>query len=334
MKGGRAPGRRRAAYDNRMDDGHRTLPFINEEDERWIARFLEMLWMENGLADNSLAAYRSDLSLFARWLGSNGKSLITAGDADLRRYLSGRLALRTSKARRDRFGARSQGRFLSSCRRFYRYLIRENLRQDDPSRRLESPRSGRSLPKTLSQDQVGRLLDAALPEQDPLATRDRAMIELMYASGLRVSELVGLRLAQVNLAQGVVRLIGKGGRERLVPMGEAAIDRIRDYLREARPSLADGRASDWLFVSRLGEAMTRQNFWGRLKAHARMAGVEAKLSPHTLRHAFATHLLEHGADLRAVQTLLGHADLSTTQIYTHVARARLKTLHAEHHPRG
>jgi len=306
-------------------------PALAAADAAILQRFLDTLWMEHGLAKNSLAAYRSDLALFARWCGRRDTKLAAAREEDLKDYLAARLA-RSSRATDSTFGSRSQARFLTACRRFYRYLLRERLRADDPTARLEMPRLGRPLPKTLSASQVERLLHA--PAVDALGLRDRAMLELMYASGLRVSELVGLRIPQVNLAHGVVRLVGKGGRERLVPMGEHAIEQVQSYLRGARPELAEGAASDWLFLSRRGEPMTRQNFWMRLKLHARAADVTTPLSPHTLRHAFATHLLEHGADLRVVQTLLGHADLSTTQIYTHVARARLKALHARHHPRA
>jgi integrase/recombinase XerD len=301
-------------------------------DAALLQRFLDTLWMEQGLAKNSLAAYRSDLALLARWCACRGVGLAAVREEDLKAYLAERLAQPTPKGR-SAFGARSQARFLTACRRFYRYLLRERLRTDDPTARLEMPRLGRALPKTLSAEQVDRLLRAPAVA-DALGLRDAAMLELMYASGLRVSELVSLRIPQMNLSQGVVRLVGKGGRERLVPMGEPAIERVQAYLREARPPLAKGAASDWLFLSQQGEPMTRQNFWMRLKAHARAAGIHTPLSPHTLRHAFATHLLDHGADLRAVQTLLGHADLSTTQIYTHVARARLKALHARHHPRA
>lgn len=301
-------------------------------DRQWIERFLDMLWMEQGLARNSLAAYRSDLGLLAAWLAPRGVSIANAGEGDLKDYLAARLS-RAAESRRDRFGSRSQARFMTAARRFYRFLVRERVREDDPTARLEMPRQGRALPKTLSPEQVLRLLEAPAGD-DALGMRDQAMIELMYASGLRVSELVGLKLAQVNLAHGVARLVGKGGRERLVPIGEAAIEAVERYLRNARPELADGAASEFLFLSRRGEPMTRHNFWHRLKARAREAGIRASLSPHTLRHAFATHLLENGADLRAVQSLLGHADLSTTQIYTHIARARLKDLHSRHHPRG
>ncbi len=291
-----------------------------------------MLWMEQGLARNSLAAYRSDLSLYATWLGSKGVGIGSAGENELRDYLASRLAC-SGESRRERFGSRSQARFMTATRRFYRFLVRDRLREDDPTARLEMPRLGRALPKTLSADQVVRLLETGSGD-DALGIRDQAMIELMYASGLRVSELVGLKLAQVNLAHGVARLLGKGGRERLVPIGEAAIAAIEHYLKRARPELADGASSEFLFLSRRGEPMTRHNFWHRLKARARQAGIRVPLSPHTLRHAFASHLLENGADLRAVQSLLGHADLSTTQIYTHIARARLTELHGKHHPRG
>jgi integrase/recombinase XerD len=307
-------------------------PVLAAADAALLQRFLDTLWMEQGLAKNSLAAYRSDLTLLARWCARHSIGLAAVREEDLKAYLAERLAQPAPKGG-SAFGARSQARFLTACRRFYRYLLRERLRTDDPTARLEMPRLGRSLPKTLSAEQVDRLLRAPAAA-DALGLRDAAMLELMYASGLRVSELVSLRIPQMNLSQGVVRLVGKGGRERLVPMGEPAIERMQAYLREARPPLAKGAASDWLFLSQQGEPMTRQNFWMRLKAHARAAGIHTPLSPHTLRHAFATHLLDHGADLRAVQTLLGHADLSTTQIYTHVARARLKALHARHHPRA
>jgi integrase/recombinase XerD len=222
---------------------------------------------------------------------------------------------------------------LTSIRRFYRWLVRENVIRDDPSARIDMPKLGRPLPKVLSEVQVEDLL-AAPDVEDPLGLRDRAMLELLYATGLRVSELVGLKLHQMNLRQGVVQVTGKGGRERLVPMGEEAQSWMERYLRIARPELLGRRQADAVFPSRRGSAMTRQNFWHGLKRHARQAGIAVELSPHTLRHAFATHLLNHGADLRVVQMLLGHSDLSTTQIYTHVAKARLKSLHEQHHPRG
>jgi len=292
-----------------------------------------MLWLEHGLARNSLAAYRSDLGLLARWLCLRGRALDGAGIAELKDYLAHRAGQALLKgAERRPFSARSQARFITVCRRYYGWLVRERLRGDDPSAHLEMPRLGRALPKTLSMTEVDRLLEA--PAEDALGLRDRAMLELMYASGLRVSELVKLRRDELNLEHGVVRLVGKGGRERMVPMGEPAIAAVQLWLRQGRPEFAGAQSGDDVFLGRRGEAMSRQNFWLLIKRHALHAGIGVKLSPHTLRHAFATHLLERGADLRAVQTLLGHADLSTTQIYTHVARLRLKQLHALHHPRA
>lgn len=292
------------------------------EDAAAIERFLDRLWLERGLSRNTQASYRSDLMLFARWLLLRQVALTAAGEAEIKSYLAARS-----------LNPRSQARLLSALRQFYRYLHADQQRSDDPTAQLDSPKLGLRLPKTLAEQDVDRLL-AAPDVGDPLGLRDRAMLELMYASGLRVSELVQLKLGSVDLRQGVVQVVGKGGKERLVPMGELAIDWVRRYVAGARLELADGRATDGLFLSRLGDTMTRHNFWQRLKAHARQAGIRVSLSPHTLRHAFATHLLEHGADLRAVQSLLGHADLSTTQIYTHVTRARLRELHASHHPRG
>ena len=307
---------------------------LDPADHAGIERFADMLWLEHGLARNSLSAYRSDLALLARWLRAQGRALDGAGTAELKGYL----AWRTDRARhpgdgRQPFSARSQARFITVCRRYYGWLVRERLRNDDPSAHLEMPRLGRALPKTLSMQQVDQLL-AAPSAADALGLRDRAMLELMYASGLRVSELVKMRRDELNLEHGVVRLVGKGGKERMVPMGEPAMEAVKTWLRQGRPEFAGEKSGDAVFVGRRGEAMTRQNFWLLIKRHALEAGVPVKLSPHTLRHAFATHLLERGADLRAVQTLLGHADLSTTQIYTHVARARLKQLHAKHHPRA
>lgn len=292
-----------------------------DEDRAAIERFLDRLWLERGLSRNTQASYRSDLMLFARWLAPRGTAIADAAEADLREYLAA-----------QRGKARSQARLLSALRQFYRHLVADRQREDDPSARLESPKLGLRLPKTLSEAEVQRLLEA--PDVDEaLGLRDRAMLELMYASGLRVSELVTLKLTGVDLRHGVVQIVGKGGKERLVPMGEEAMHWLQRYVRAARGEHAAAGA-DWLFVTTRGEAMTRQNFWMRIKRHALAAGIRAALSPHTLRHAFATHLLEHGADLRSVQALLGHADLSTTQIYTHVARARLRELHARHHPRA
>ncbi|WP_240433563.1 site-specific tyrosine recombinase XerD [Solimonas sp. K1W22B-7] len=292
------------------------------EDEAAIARFLDRLWLERGLAKNTQSSYRSDLALFARWLLPRGGALTTAAEADIRQYLAVR-----------RLKARSQARLLSALRQFYRHLHADRQRPDDPTARLESPKLGLRLPKTLAESDVERLLEA--PDvADPLGLRDRAMLELMYASGLRVSELVQLPLPRIDLRQGVVQVLGKGGKERLVPMGEPAMEWVGRYLKEARPGLLERQASDWLFITRLGGLMSRQNFWMLIKRYAAQAGLNLALSPHGLRHAFATHLLEHGADLRVLQSLLGHADLSTTQIYTHVAKARLKELHRQHHPRG
>lgn len=290
-----------------------------------IDRFLDTLWMENGLSQNTLSAYRCDLKGLADWLGQAGLQLEQASRQDLLNYI----------ATRHRQGSkvRSSARLLSSMRRFYRYQVREGRSSEDPTARIESPSAGRPLPMALSEADVESLL-AAPDVQDPIGLRDRAMLELLYASGLRVSELVGLTVEQLNAGQGVVRVMGKGSKERLVPVGEEALEWLERYIRESRPGLLSARHSAYLFVSRKAPGITRQAFWYRLKHYALRAGIRANLSPHTLRHAFATHLVNHGADLRVVQVLLGHSDLSTTQIYTHVARERLKQLHQEHHPRG
>ncbi|MDH3830878.1 MAG: site-specific tyrosine recombinase XerD [Gammaproteobacteria bacterium] len=290
-----------------------------------IERFTDALWMEHGLSKNTLAAYRNDLAGLAVWLAARGRELGSARRQDLLAYLSERV---TDGAR-----PRTTARLVSSMRRYYRFLIREGSLQEDPSVRIETPRIGRPLPDTLSESEVEALLDA--PETaDPLGLRDRAMLELLYACGLRVSELVGLTSDQVNLTQGVVRLMGKGNKERLVPLGEEAVDWLQRYIDEGRAELASDSSARQLFITRRGAGMTRQAFWYRIRHYAVISGINKHLSPHTLRHAFATHLLNHGADLRVVQMLLGHSDLSTTQIYTHVARERLKELHAQHHPRG
>ncbi len=291
-----------------------------------LEAFLDALWMERGLSANTLSAYRSDLQAFGRWLErGSGRALLGARRDDLLAYLAERVA----RGARPRTTAR----LLSTLRRFYRYQVREGRLESDPSARIDAPRLARQLPGALSEEEVERLLRA--PDSGTLlGLRDRTMLELLYATGLRVSELVGLRLEQLNLRQGVVRLSGKGNKERLVPLGEQAMDWVSRYLVEARPKLA-GRSGDAaLFFSRRGRPMARQTFWHLIKRHARNAEIARPLSPHTLRHAFATHLLNHGADLRVVQLLLGHSDLSTTQIYTHVARERLKQLHERHHPRG
>jgi integrase/recombinase XerD len=297
----------------------------SEADAALLERFLDGLWMERGLSDNTLAAYRRDLQGLAGWLAEKGPALAAASRADLLGYIQHRSG---SGAR-----PRTTARLLSALRRFYRWLVRENLRKDDPSARIDAPRLGRPLPKSLTEAEVEALL-AAPAVDETLGLRDRAMLEVLYATGLRVSELVGLTLMQLHLDQGIVRVVGKGSKERLVPLGEEAVAWIERYMRHGRPELLNGRTSDALFVTHRAEPMTRQMFWYLIKRHARQAGIVRGLSPHTLRHAFATHLLNHGADLRVVQLLLGHSSLSTTQIYTHVARERLKQLHAEHHPRG
>jgi len=294
-------------------------------DDPLIDRFLDALWLEKGLLDNTRDAYRSDLALFNGWLEPRGVRLVDAGRELILDHLAWRLA--------NQYKARSTARLLSGLRGFYRFLLREGVITADPTLQVELPQLGRPLPKALSEADVEALL-AAPDTADPVGMRDRAMLELLYATGLRVTELVSLRLEQVNTRQGVLRTFGKGNKERLVPMGDEAMHWLRRYLGEARESLLGGRPSDVIFPSRRGDLMTRQTFWHRIKLHARQAGIAAPVSPHTLRHAFATHLLNHGADLRVVQMLLGHSDLSTTQIYTHVARARLQALHAQHHPRG
>ena len=290
-----------------------------------IEGFLDALWMERGLSENTLAAYRHDLGGLAAWLQSGNRSLIGAQRGDLLDYLATRVT--------DGAKPRTTARLLSSMRRFYRHHVREGRLQEDPSARIDTPRIGRPLPDSLSEAEVEVLLSA--PDvSDVLGLRDRAMLELLYACGLRVSELVNVTTEQVNLTQGVVRLVGKGDKERLVPLGEEAVEWLQRYIEESRPELAGRVSARQLFITRRRRGMTRQAFWHRLRHYAVKSGINKSLSPHTLRHAFATHLLNHGADLRVVQMLLGHSDLSTTQIYTHVARERLKDLHARHHPRG
>lgn len=294
-------------------------------DHPLIERFIEALWLERGLSAHTQAAYRSDLALLNGWLQARDVELQAVG----REVLLDHLAWRMNEG----YKARSTARLISGMRGFYRFLLREGIIDADPTLQVDMPQLGRPLPKSLSEADVEALL-AAPDLDDPIGLRDRAMLEVLYACGLRVSELVGLTLEQVNLRQGVLRVFGKGSKERLVPMGEEAIGWVERYCREARPALLAGRPADVLFPSLRGEQMTRQTFWHRIKHHAQVAGIAKSLSPHTLRHAFATHLLNHGADLRVVQMLLGHSDLSTTQIYTHIARARLQALHAQHHPRG
>jgi integrase/recombinase XerD len=290
-----------------------------------IDRFIDALWIEDGLSAQTLAAYRRDLSLFAQWLEAGaGRSLADTRESDLLAYMAERHAATR---------ATTANRRLSVFKRFSRWALREGLINADPTLRLQAARQPLRVPKILSEAQVEALL--AAPDVDtPLGLRDRTMIELMYASGLRVSELVLLKTVYVSLDEGALRVTGKGSKERLVPFGAEAHAWVRRYLGEARAAILKGQASDALFVTARGGPMTRQMFWKLIKAHALRAGIHAPLSPHTLRHAFATHLLNHGADLRAVQMLLGHADISTTTIYTHVARERLKQLHAQHHPRG
>lgn len=286
-----------------------------------IDRYIDALWLEKGLAENSLAAYRRDLTAFSRALVASGSDLLRADKASIK----GALAAKNN--------TRSMARLLSCLRGFYGYQVREGRLRVDPTGEVEAPKLGRPLPKSLGESEVEALLNA--PDvAEPLELRDKAMLEVLYAAGLRVSELVGLRLDQLSLTQGVVRVIGKGDKERLVPLGEEALHWLRRHLAEARPVLLDSAQSAMVFPNRQGAALTRQAFWYRIKHYALRAGISTSLSPHTLRHAFATHLLNHGADLRVVQLLLGHSDLSTTQIYTHVARARMKELHRRHHPRG
>ena len=289
-----------------------------------IDAFIDALWLEEGLSKNTLAAYRRDLSLFAAWLSGQGRMLASTSEADLNGYFA---------ARHEGSKATSANRRLTVFKRYFRWALRERLITADPTLRLQSAKQPLRVPKTLTEAQVEALLDA--PDVDtPLGLRDRTMLELIYASGLRVSELVTLKTFNVSMSEGVLRVLGKGSKERLVPFGQVARDWISRYLADARPAILDGQQTDDLFVTGRGQGMTRAMFWVIVKKQAAAAGITAPLSPHTLRHAFATHLLNHGADLRAVQMLLGHADISTTTIYTHVARERLKQLHAAHHPRG
>ena len=297
---------------------------IDSHDLGLIEAFVDSLWLEQGLSQNTLTAYATDLRALAVWLKGMGLGLQQASREQLLQYLAQRVSSGSK--------VRSSARQLSSLRRFYQHQVREGRIQEDPSARIEAPKLGRTLPKSLTEAEVEALLSAPVTD-DPIGLRDKAMLELLYATGLRVSELVGLSLAQVNLRQGVVRVLGKGSKERLVPLGDEAIDWLQSYLQNARPLLQKAPV-DALFLTRRGEAMSRQAFWYLIKRYAVKVGITKSLSPHTLRHAFATHLLNHGADLRVVQMLLGHSDLSTTQIYTHVARERLKDLHTQHHPRG
>ena len=290
-----------------------------------VPRFLDVVWMERGLSANTLAAYRADLLSLQRWLAKRGRTLRSVDRADLLDFIA-------SKAEG---GARprSTARQLSSFRCFFRQQLRDGAIKEDPTLDISMPRTGRALPKSLTEEEVERLL-AAPDLSGALGIRDRTMLEVLYATGLRVSELVGLKHPQVNLNQGVVRISGKGNRERLVPLGAESIRWINEFMDGPRAEILGAQVTDYLFPTRRGDRMTRQSFWHIIKRYARLARIEKPLSPHTLRHAFATHLLNHGADLRVVQMLLGHSDLSTTQIYTHVARERMKDLHGRHHPRG
>ena len=293
------------------------------DDARSIEAFIDLSWMERGLAAATLSAYRSDLARFSRWLSGRGRRLEEARRLDVLDFLG-------EHAHRP---PRTTARRLSALRRFYQHLEREGRIASNPCERVGAPRIGRPLPGTLSEPDVERLL--AAPDTETVSgVRDRAMLEVLYATGLRVSELIGLRSEQVNLVQGVLRVTGKGGRERLVPLGESAVEWLERFLRSARADILGAGHSSALFPTSRGRAMTRQAFWHLVKRYAVRAGITRDISPHTLRHAFATHLLDHGADLRVVQMLLGHRDISTTQIYTHIARERLKVLHARHHPRG
>ncbi len=286
--------------------------------------FIDHLWLEDGLSKNTLESYRTDLSQFSTWLTSQQKYLLHAKQADIQHYLAFKFS--SSKPR-------SIGRLIASMRRFYRYNLRENLIKTDPTLQIESPKLPRSLPKSLNEEEVTDLLNA--PDiNEPIGMRDRAMLELLYASGLRVSELVTVKVNEVSTQDGVVRVTGKGSKTRLVPMGQEAASWIDKYLKYARPDILQKKLCDALFVTNRADMMSRQAFWYLIKRYALMAGINKPMSPHVLRHAFATHLLNHGADLRVVQMLLGHSDISTTQIYTHVARERLKQLHSIHHPRG
>ena len=289
-----------------------------------VGAFIEALWLEDGLSPNTLAAYRRDMQGFSEWLQAQSLTLEHAGENEVQAYFADRF---------DQTRASTANRRLTVLRRFYQWALRENHVSTDPTLKLLTAKQAPRLPQTLSEAQVEALL-AAPNTETPLGLRDRAMLELLYASGLRVSELVGLPMLSLNLREGVLRITGKGNKERLVPFGEEAADSLQNYLSQSRPVLLGKQNSPAVFVTQQGTAMSRVMFWKLIKKYALLADVHVPLSPHTLRHAFATHLLNHGADLRAVQMLLGHSDISTTTIYTHVARERLKALHAQHHPRG
>ncbi|RDX36475.1 site-specific tyrosine recombinase XerD [Kangiella sp. HD9-110m-PIT-SAG07] len=281
--------------------------------------------MEQGLSDATLSSYRTDLKIFAGWLQEQGSELLRAGQGDIQSYLAYRF--------QQQYSGRSTARLLSSLRKFYGYLCQQHRLTVDPTQQIENPKIQPPVPKSLSEKDVESLIEQ--PDlETALGLRDRAMLELLYSSGLRITELISIEVNQIGFVQGVMRVIGKGDKERLVPIGEEALSSIQTYLKYGRSELASEDGNDWLFLSTRGSKMTRQTFWYRIKHYAKTAGIRTHISPHTLRHAFATHLLNHGADLRTLQMLLGHSDLSTTQIYTYVARERLKQLHSEHHPRG
>lgn len=308
--------------DSIADNADKNKTEINHAGQ--IDTFIDHLWLEDGLSKNTLESYRADLSQFNIWLNQQETQLLAATQADIQQYL----AVKTPQSK-----PRSISRLIASMRRFYRYALREHLIEVDPTLQIESPKLPRSLPQSLNEQEVNDLLNAPNINQH-IGLRDRAMLELLYASGLRVSELVTVKVNEVSTLDGVVRVTGKGSKTRLVPMGEEAADWIDRYLKYARPEILQKRPCDALFVTNRAEMMTRQAFWYLIKRYALIAGITQHMSPHVLRHAFATHLLNHGADLRVVQMLLGHSDISTTQIYTHVARERLKQLHHKHHPRG
>lgn len=298
---------------------------LDEQDLALIDQFLDWIWLESGLSPHTISAYRTDLQQYSKWLVSRKSTLAQSGREDILAYLSQRMEQGAQ--------SRTVARFLSTMKRYYQFAIQQKWIEANPVKDVVMPKTMRHLPKVISESDVEKLLSAANTKTN-YGLRDRAMLEVLYATGLRVSELVNLTLSEVNLQAGIVRVTGKGNKQRLVPMGEEAIQWIEKYLQQARPEMLKRRITDSVFLSSRGAAMTRQAFWQLIKKYAAQVDMKSDLSPHTLRHAFATHLLNHGADLRTTQMLLGHADLSTTQIYTHVANERLKSLHAKHHPRG
>ncbi len=298
---------------------------MNSENQQMIDQFLDHLWLESGVSKNTLVSYRFDLKAMAEFMEVNKIKLVSVELKDLKNYLGHRYQLGLT--------ARSTSRTLASIRRFYRYLLSFNQIRKDPSVSIENPKAAKPLPSSLSEQDVDKLLNSPDVNTD-LGLRDRAMLEVLYATGLRVTELISLDINSINISQGIVRVMGKGSKERLVPMGEDSLDWLKKYMDSARVNLSKGYLSDTVFLSQQGQKMTRQTFWHRIKKMAEESGVKARISPHTLRHAFATHLLNHGADLRVVQMLLGHSDVATTTIYTHIANARLEALYQEHHPRA